>query len=172
MKTKSNIDLILTALILFIFTVDLSAQFDFTDVTGAPVLSYGDPGDWDDGAVWFPAVIKDGDTLRMWYTGLDDIVWASTNWKIGYAWSLDGIEWNRYVGNPVLSADLPWEGDYLLGCAVIKDADTLRMWYTANGPPNAIGYATSVDGITWNKHPFPVLNLGPALDWDDALIGA
>ena len=166
MKTKTNINLILTGLILFIFIADLQAQFNFQDVTNQPVLSYGTPGTWDDGAVWFPIVIKDGDTLRMWYTGLDASVWAYTNWKIGYAWSLDGIEWNKFTGNPVLSTDLVWEGNTMNLGAVIKDGNTYKMWYAAS----EIGYAESLDGINWTKNPEPVLNLGPSGDWDDSII--
>jgi hypothetical protein len=53
---------------------------------------------------------------------------------------------------------------------VIKEGDTLKMWYGAEGPPNKIGYATSLDGIIWNKYPSPVLSPGPALDWDDNVL--
>ncbi|MCK4678758.1 MAG: hypothetical protein KAT48_11550, partial [Bacteroidales bacterium] len=181
MKTKTHINLILTGLILFIFIADLSAQFNFHDVTNQPVLSYGDPGDWDDGAVWNPAVIKDGDTLRMWYTGHNETIWtATTVGKIGYAWSLDGISWNIYSENPVLYATYGWEGGKLYVCAVINEADTFKMWYGAEwwrsptsyviSPAKKIGYAWSLDGKNWNKHPEPVMELGPVGDWDDDLI--
>ena len=109
MKTKIN--LILTGLILFIFTVDLSAQINLEDVTGEPVLNWGDiTGGWDWGVVWHPTVIKDGDTLRMWYSGHNESIWTPNNISsIGYAWSLDGIDWNKDNANPVLTAGtLEW----------------------------------------------------------------
>ena len=171
MKKKLFAILSLTGLFLFISTADISAQYNFDDVVDQAVFSWGEDGEWDDGQVWYPAVIKDGDTLRMWYTGADEIVWYGPPSKIGYAWSLDGVEWNRYSENPILEAELEWEGNYLFGCAVIKDGDTFKMWYGANGVPSSIiGYATSTDGKAWVKHPMPVLELGPTLDWDESNI--
>lgn len=168
MKTKTQLRFIVTGLILFIFTTSLSAQIIFDKAYDQPVLNYGDAGEWDDGVVFTPAVIKDGDTLRMWYTGFDEDLWTSPlHGKIGYAWSTDGIAWHKHSQNPVLFAEFEWEGNSLFRCAVIKDADTFKMWYGADGPPSAIGYATSVDGKNWNKHPAPILLQGPPLEWDD-----
>ncbi|MFQ5768938.1 MAG: FlgD immunoglobulin-like domain containing protein [bacterium] len=161
------------SLVPFLFSKGLLAQTDFTQVTDQPVLSYGAAGEWDDGTVWYPAVIKDGDTLRMWYTGHDrSMTPPFPNGKIGYAWSLDGIEWHRFAGNPVLSDELPWEEGQIFACAVIKDGDTFKMWYGAVPTPSRkIGYATSTDGINWSKHPDPVLQVGPFFDWDYSIIG-
>jgi len=171
MKTKLFFRLILTGLILFIFTTDISAQInDWNDVVDHAVLGYGEEGEWDDRQVWNPEVIKDGDTLRMFYTGGYEICWEYPKTKIGYAWSLDGINWIRHIGNPVLTAEFDWEEDYLFGCAVIKDSDTMKMWYGCGYPGPAIGYATSMDGKNWNKHPTPVLNSGPVSEWDDGFI--
>jgi len=150
------------------------AQINFTDVTNSPVVGYGLPGEWDAGQVWNPSVIMDGDTLKMWYTGGDGSVFEGPITSIGYAWSLQGIAWNKYEENPVLTTEFEWEGDYLFGCAVIKDGDTLKMWYGASLdsslPGKNIGYATSTDGISWEKHQTPVLQTGPESEWDDDLI--
>ncbi|MDZ7359674.1 MAG: T9SS type A sorting domain-containing protein [candidate division KSB1 bacterium] len=159
-------------MILFIdCTMNLLAQTVWKQVINRPVLSFGAAGKWDDGAVLWPTVIKDGDTLRMWYAGSDEILGLGSV-QIGYAWSLNGISWIRYAGNPVLSAELFWEARAVVCPAVIKDGKTLKMWYGANGiPPRLIGYATSTNGIHWNKHPEPVLELGPRGDWDDSIMG-
>jgi predicted GH43/DUF377 family glycosyl hydrolase len=171
MKTKTNICLILTGLLLFIFLADISAQInDWNDVVNHAVLDHGVEGEWDDRQVWNPAVIRDGDTLRMYYTGGYAIVWDLPMTKIGYAWSLDGVIWTRYNGNPVLSAEFNWEDDGLFGCAVIKDGDTMKMWYGCGDPGSVIGYATSLDGKKWNKYPSPVLETGPGSEWDDYVI--
>ncbi len=161
-----------TSIIIILFGTGLFAQTDFTHVTNQPVLSLGAPGEWDNGGVWNPAVIKDGDTLRMWYTGFDQSPWGSNPiGHIGYAWSLDGIEWHRDDGNPVLSAELSWEAESVMWCAVIKDGDIFKMWYGANNyPTSIIGYATSVDGKIWSKHSEPVLETGGTGEWDRAVI--
>lgn len=154
-------------------STELKAQTNWTHVTDQPVLDYGASGEWDSGAVLWPAVIKDGDTLRMWYTGSDDVLGSGTV-QIGYAWSLKGISWHRYAGNPVLSAEQSWEAPPggVVSPAVIKDGHTFKMWYGAAGvPPRLIGYATSADGIKWDRHSDPVLLPGAAGDWDSSIMG-
>jgi predicted GH43/DUF377 family glycosyl hydrolase len=160
-----------TSTLTIVCAVNLQAQTDWRHVTNHPVVSYGAEGKWDDGAVLWPSVIKDGDTLRMWYAGSDEILGIGTV-RIGYAWSLNGISWIRYARNPVLSAELPWEVGAVACPAVIKDGNTFKMWYGAvNVPPRIIGYATSTDGIKWDKHSDPVLQLGPPRDWDSSIMG-
>jgi len=101
----------------------------FTNVSNSPALRNGLPGEWDRNGALHSAVIQDGDTLRMWYTGVNDNDVA----RIGYAWSLDGQNWNEYDGNPVMSASLSWELGDVGQCEVIKDNTTFKMWYGA-GP--------------------------------------
>src|SRR5574341_263127 len=160
-----------TLTLIIVCAAKLQAQTDWRHVASQPVLSYGASGRWDNGAVFWPAVIKDGDTLRMWYAGSDEVLGLGTT-QIGYAWSLNGISWRRSAGNPVLSAERPWEGRIVVSPAVMKDATTFKMWYGAAGvPPRLIGYAVSNDGIHWNRHADPVLQLGPSRDWDGSIMG-
>ena len=54
---------------------------------------------------------------------------------------------------------------------VLWDAQTrlFRMWYSGGeqNEPNAIGYATSPDGLRWTKHPAnPVFTPDPNLAWE------
>jgi predicted GH43/DUF377 family glycosyl hydrolase len=163
----SPISVLIISLFIILSGTEIPAQTDFTHVTNKPVLSYGSPGKWDSGTVWNPTVIKDGDTLRMWYTGMDAIVWDYHPGSIGYAWSVSGTQWFRFSGNPVLSAELDWEVSSLFGCAVIKEDNLFKMWYGAAGTPSEIiGYATSEDGKNWTKYSDPVLEPGPGNDWD------
>ena len=151
------------------------AQVNWTQYSGNPVLDLGVPGSWDEGTVFVQSVILVGDTLKMWYGGNSDSHIFNNNFSIGYAWSLDGINWTKYNGNPVM-AGRPgmWDQVGIFHPIVIQDGDTLRMWYesftasTPAGPGHMIGYATSVDGITWTRRDTPVLERGPAGEWDDS----
>ncbi|RMG95064.1 MAG: hypothetical protein D6706_12890, partial [Chloroflexi bacterium] len=156
---------------------ELLAQTSWTPYSGNPVMDFGASGSWDEGAVLLPFVIQDGDTLKMWYAGsAQSHIFGGLN--IGYAWSLDGINWTRYSGNPVMT-ERPgeWDDWEVADPVVLQDGDTLRMWYggrplsSPSSPAGgAIGYATSVDGIHWNRLSAPVLERGAAGEWDDGII--
>ena len=98
-----------------------------------------------------PAVVKRADGYHLWYTGQ-----ANGHSWIGYAISPDGKLWKRMSAEPVLSADQPWEKVAVMCPHVIWDESTklFRMWYSGGEQyePNAIGYATSPDGLHWTKH--------------------
>lgn len=153
-------------------TTALNAQTRWTHVANQPVFDYGTAGAWDNGAVFWPTVIKDGDTLRMWYAGSDDVLGFGRT-QIGYTWSLNGISWFRYAPRRgILSAELFWESGIVVSPTVIKDDNEFKMWYGAAAvPPRIIGYATSDDGISWQKRADPVLQPGSAGDWDSSIIG-
>ena len=158
--------------IVFLFASRLLAQVDWTHISDQPVLSYGESGSWDKFLVGFPAIIKDGDTLKMWYTGGTQ-GYKVSNLRIGYAWSTDGTNWHRYERNPIISASLNWEGSQLEPGIVIKDGNLYKMWYSAGTLTKTnIGYAYSENGINWTKHSEAVLTCGPAGDWDVGRVGA
>jgi predicted GH43/DUF377 family glycosyl hydrolase len=130
-----------------------------------------DPGTWEASTVEFPSVIKEVDTLKMWYTGWSAVVPRS----IGYATSTDGITWIKdTLNNPVMGPGTePWEAGGNFFCEVMKDFDTLKMWYTGRdvaGTSWQIGYATSLDGITWDRYGPPVIPSGSPGEWDDEYI--
>ena len=104
----------------------LEAQTDFMHVGDGPVFDFGAEGEWDDALVAVPSVILDGDTLRMWYSGAETPAGRPRS-QIGYAWSLDGVTWNRHAGNPVLTNTLDWELNDVQWCAVRKEGDTYKM---------------------------------------------
>ena len=127
------------------------------------VFGPGATGSWErflDSAV----VRQVNDGYGMWYLAYD----TTGVGRIGYAYSSDGITWNRSAANPVLTEDAtswdvagpgsfrilerPWLGDYLMAYV----SDDLAGTY-------AIGLATSPDGITWTKDAAnPVLPTIPA----------
>ncbi len=134
---------------------------------GTAVISRGGAGAWDSTAAGEPSVIKDGSTYKMWYSGQD----AGGIFRIGYATSSNGASWNKHSGNPVLApgATGSWDAAGIASPTVIKDGGTYKMWYmgeNAAGKPQ-IGYATSTDGITWQKHGSnPVVQLGTGFEAD------
>lgn len=60
------------------------------------------------------------------------------------------FHWSKSLANPVLAAGAPWEESSLGSASVVYDGGMYKMWYAAQG---AIGYATSSDGINWQRHP-------------------
>lgn len=64
------------------------------------------------------------------------------------------------TNNPVLSPSLDsWDNNNVSSPFVLKVNNTYKMWYQAdiNGFWS-IGYATSENGITWNRYPSPIIS--------------
>ena len=119
-----------------------------------------------------PAVVKRADGYHLWYTGQAD----GRSW-IGYATSADGRVWRRMSPQPVLSADQPWEKVAVMCPHVIWDEERrlFRMWYSGGEQyePDAIGYATSPDGLHWSKHAGnPIFGPGTEKVFDDCRVTA
>jgi predicted GH43/DUF377 family glycosyl hydrolase len=134
-----------------------------------PVLEVGPPGSWDDFSVGVASVImEDSAKYHMWYTGTSD----QTTISIGYATSYDGLNWVKYIDNPVLEPGSPgsWDGSWVIFPSVLFDGSMYKMWYTGYSFENwhgRIGYATSFDGIHWDKFESnPVLDVGLSYEWD------
>lgn len=140
-----------------------------------PVFTRGNYGEWDGTWIESPAVLRDENTgeLMMWYNGVDTVTWKI---QIGLATSSDGINWNKYAGNPVLQNGNWGEYDDMwLGTpAVIFKDNHYEMWYAATSSSDydtttysfdtiRICFAYSVDGILWNKYAQnPLFNTGTA----------
>jgi predicted GH43/DUF377 family glycosyl hydrolase len=96
-------------------------------------------------------IVRVGDDYHMWYTGQ-----ARGGSYIGYAVSKDGYDWTRIGDEPVLIPEIYWEKRSVMCPDVIWDPEEhiFKMWYSAGETiePNAIGYATSTDGVNWKKH--------------------
>lgn len=95
---------------------------------------------------------------HMWFTGQA----RGYSW-IGYATSDDGMNWKRVIDQPVLYSERPYEGPSVMNPFVMWDEDLqlYRMWYAAGEQyePNVLAYATSKDGIHWDKLPAnPIFN--------------
>ncbi len=71
----------------------------------------------------------------------------------------------------MLSPDKPWEKVAVMCPHVIWDAQArvFKMWYSGGEQyePDAIGYATSPDGLQWTKHETnPIFAADPNTDWE------
>jgi len=84
----------------------------------------------------------------------------------------DSGEWVKYAGNPVLSPTAgTWDADYVTSPRVLFDGKTFRMWYQGGfSGDSRIGYATSLDGISWVKYKTPVMKPGGPGEWDSSLV--
>ena len=78
---------------------------NLTKYSGNPVLVAGADGSWDDDGVWGPAVLKEGSSYKLWYTGDD----GANPSRIGLATSTDGMTWTKAAANPVLLPSQAWE---------------------------------------------------------------
>lgn len=113
-----------------------------------------------------PVVVRRPDGYHMWYTGQ-----ARDHSWIGYAESENGRSWRRRSAQPVLSPQASWEKVAVMCPHVLWDekARVYRMWYSGGEQyePDAIGYATSSDGLVWKKLPSnPVFQSDPNIPWE------
>jgi len=74
---------------------------------------------WERSRLNQPSVLFDGVRYQMWYTGAN-----GSQAHIGYAVSSDGIEWTRYLQNPIMPPRIE-------SAEVLFDSDTgtYTMWY-------------------------------------------
>jgi beta-1,2-mannobiose phosphorylase / 1,2-beta-oligomannan phosphorylase len=114
------------------------------------------------------AVLADGGKYRMWYLGAQ---WPDQYSTMNYAESADGLTWTKWMSNSVLVAG-PQDADKagMTAPAVLKDRSLYKAWYggiDSRGLWSSICYATSEDGLHWEKYANnPVLQLGAADAWD------
>lgn len=86
----------------------------------------------------------------MWYTGQTD-----NESKIGYAVSEDGYNFKRN-DKPIIVPSEHYEEKSVMNPYVMYDENEkiFKMWYAAGEKyePDVICYATSLDGVNWNKY--------------------
>ena len=73
--------------------------------------------------------------------------------QIGYATSVDGINWVKYENNPVFlpGTSGTWDESGVTSPNVILDQGVYHMWYS-DDPYGSIGFATSTDGVQWTRY--------------------
>jgi hypothetical protein len=127
-----------------------------------------------------PFVMRDGGQWRMWYLSCTEWTTIDGNpeprYLIRYTESDDGIEWRRpgtiaidYL-NPDEAIARPW---------VVRDNAGYHMWYCYRSiqgyrqTPNKayrLGYATSLDGVSWKRRDESVDLRTSNQGWDSQMI--
>ncbi len=115
--------------------------------------------------VYAPTVIKTGRFYQMWFTDV-----SAEPWIIRHASSEDGTRW-RVTPDPVVGLDQAWEKGNLFYPTVLKIDGAYLMWYgsywTGRRSTTALGFAASLDGLNWHKHPDnPVFRPDPERPWE------
>lgn len=103
-----------------------------------------------------PAVLYKDGVYHMWYTGQFRPGEADGTSHLFYAVSEDGLTFRRVQNTPVLVPEREWEKVAVMCPDVLWDEEEqlYKMWFSGGEQyePNAIGYATSKNGINWQKN--------------------
>jgi len=141
--------------------------------TANPIILPTGGQSWDNKSIGTPSVLWMGpEDYRMWYAGIG----TQSSIYIGYATSVNGIDWTRHAANPVLmpNTSQKWEASHVSTPRVLFHGDKFHMFYVGvnSSSIQSIGYATSLDGITWTRmSPSPVLVTGDYYSWDCNTLG-
>ncbi len=106
-----------------------------------PVFEAAGPGHWDEAIRERGWILHEEDGYHLWYTGYNPP--ESNTKSLGYATSKDGINWERYPGNPVFFG--VWTEDMM----VVKENGTYYMF--AEGAKDRAHLLTSPDRIHWTE---------------------
>lgn len=139
----------------------------------APIFSPGSVGEFDERGQADPSVMYEGPgNWKMWYDAMNGAgVWD----KLGFATSVDGINWSKYGSILNRGEAGQWDDNVIHHPAVIKYSGIYYMFYAGVKAPSNIqfdiGLATSSDGINWTKEPTnPVIPRGSAGSWDSSYV--
>lgn len=132
----------------------------------------GSDGAWDENLEGCYAVVRDG-TVYLYYSGYQDVGDPAKGFPaaLGLATSSDGLTFNRIGAEPILEPLANgFDTHAIYSPVVVADAGGWTMVYCGHaysGPHTGVRLlgATSPDGITWTRHPTPVLEGGPERSW-------
>ena len=165
---KAELGAFALAITLFAGTFELNSQSLSNSQEYPSVLRPGPPGSWDENIRergWF--MFENG-AYHAWYGGwrgaYDHNVPKLV--KLGYAFSTDGIHWQKHSGNPIY--DQTWIEDV----CVVKDGSTYYMFaedeYTGGGDNVHIVLYTSSDRINWVKYGTVLEKQGNGWEYEEA----
>ena len=144
----------------------LQSRQTWTRDTDGPIVSLGQPGQFDDTHLFAPAVALENDVYQLWYCGSRGEV-AQRVFSLGLATSEDGRVFRKHEGNPVYQFG---DGKHsVLTPTLLRNPDgstlrengRLRMWFSStwfagDSDLHTLHETTSEDGIHWSD-PSPAL---------------
>jgi predicted GH43/DUF377 family glycosyl hydrolase len=144
-----------------------------------PVLTVGEEDEWDSAAVFAGDVVLHDGMYYMFYTGGTDAMWGPL--AIGFATSADGMTWDKYEGNPVLTVEVfgaePTPSSIVAGAVIVHDGTWMLFFSRLRTPGIVTGAsiwratASAPEG-PWVVDETPVLEYGSARRWDNAALMA
>jgi len=134
---------------------------------GAPVLTRGPYGSWDERGIGDPYVIRAGRLYYMFYLGMD----RARRQRLGVAASDDGVSWYKLRSNPILEPGAygAFDANGVGEPAVWASRGYYWMLFTGRdgGEMRRLGFARSRDGVHWEKLPMVIAGEQP---WDSKVI--
>lgn len=123
------------------------------DNSGNPVLLYDAGIAWESYAIYNPSVLYDPtDTGKEYKLLYEAAGWGqSQGFKIGYAYSSDGLNWTKSTSNPVLpNTSATWKSAWTGNPCLIKIGTYYYCIYGGCDASNwKIGLSRSTDMVTW-----------------------
>ncbi|HRN69774.1 MAG TPA: C39 family peptidase [Candidatus Woesebacteria bacterium] len=111
-----------------------------------PTVSLVPTEPWEINFIAHPHVIKDQNQYKLYYSGQS----GNGIWKIGYAESINGINWTKFENNPILSPNAD-ENPTVAGTFILRENSVYTMYYHSKNPATNIRSAISSDGINWER---------------------
>lgn len=134
-----------------LFSTSARANQIIWDPTSIEIVLTPGTARWEQGSVGEPCVIYEDGVYKMWYRGSSGGTQYTNIYGIGYATSIDGVNWTsrQIVHGPVTHY-------YQMGTPeVMKEGTTYRMWHhdyyewIAGDWSSYISHLSSSDGISW-----------------------
>ncbi|MEN8193371.1 MAG: T9SS type A sorting domain-containing protein [Bacteroidota bacterium] len=144
---------------ILVFTIltsfNILGQTQFVKHINNPIYN-NTPLQLDDYVIINNCVVYESGKYNMYYAAKDKgINSMSLNMYIGYTYSVDGMTWENNNKNLIISSDEKWEKYGFLDAMVIVVNSIWHMWYVCPADEKIsdtyLGYATSRDGIKWEK---------------------
>jgi beta-fructofuranosidase len=134
-----------------------------------PAFGVGEPGAWDDRAIWTGSIMRHEGRYLFFYTALSTADRGRVQ-RIGLAASDDLVKWERHPANPILAADPRWyetaavnpDGDeawrdpFVIWNAEASEWLMLLCARANEGPEDergVVGRARSTDLVHWEALP-------------------